>query len=230
MKCMMFCVYLTMLLIVGCKENSVNNPSSTFSDSVFTDIRDGKKYGLVKINTQVWMSDNLNAITYRNGDTIRYASTQQEWQDAAGKGEGAWCYYNFDPKNGVIYGKLYNWYCVKDSRGLAPTGYHVPSDAEWTVLTVFLGGEAIAGKKMKSISGWANGGNGDNSSGFNALPGGFCSNFGDFYYMAKEVYFWSSSEGNANSAWDRRLSSDKSLVFRNYYIKKAGFSVRCLKD
>ena len=219
-----------MIFVIGCSDNSTNNPDNTVSDTVFTDARDGKKYGIVKINSQVWMSENLNVSTYRNGDTIRHARTKEEWQDAASKGEGAWSYYNHDAKNGVIYGKLYNWYCVIDSRGLAPTGYHVPSDAEWTVLTDFLGGVELAGKKMKSTSGWANGGNGDNSSRFNSLPGGYCNGFGYFPNINELGYFWSSSENSAYNAWSRSLAYNDALVLRNYDIKDFGYSVRCLRD
>ena len=186
--------------------------------------------GDVKIGKQIWMTKNLDVSIFRNGDIIRHASTKQEWLDAAGRGEGAWCYYDHDPKNGAIYGKLYNWYAVKDSRGLAPKGYHIPNDAEWTVLAEFLGGEYVAGEKLKSTSGWANGGNGDNSSGFNGLPGGGCSGYGDFGDTTVYGYFWSSSEGNAGDAWYRSLFSYNTGVVRNFNGKNSGLSVRCLRD
>jgi len=220
-------------LFVGCKDTSstINLDDTTVNDSTFTDKRNWQKYGLVKINTQVWMSENLNTSTYRNGDPIRYASTEQEWQYAGRYGEGAWCYYEHDPKNGAIYGKLYNWYAVNDSRGLAPIGYHIPMDAEWTVLTDFLGGEAIAGFKMKSTSGWANGDNGDNRSGFNGLPGGYYK-LGFFYGIAETGFYWSSSEYNANDAWNRYLNSTpyNTKVDRSNFDKSCGMSVRCLRD
>ena len=184
----------------------------------------------VKIGTQIWTTKNLDVSTYRNGDTIRHARTPEEWQDAASKGEGAWCYYNNDPKNGEIYGKLYNWHAVKNSRILAPSGYHIPSDLEWSLLTEYLGGEEIAGFKMKSTSGWANGGNGDNSSLFNGLPGGYCYNNGNFYNMTENGYWWSSSESNTNLAWSRNLYKYNTKVGRFNDYKKYGFSVRCLRD
>ena len=221
-----------LFLFVGCKDTSstINPDDTTLNDSTFTDIRDEKKYGLVKINTQVWMSENLNASTYRNGDIIRHASTKQEWLDAAGRGEGAWCYYDHDPKNGAIYGKLYNWYAVKDSRGLAPKGYHIPNDAEWTILTDFLGGESVAGKKIKSTSGWDNGDNGDNRSGFNGLPGGDCDSSGYFYDRTEDGGFWSSSEYSTGDAWGRFLYGNYARVSRYYDNKNSGLSVRCLRD
>jgi hypothetical protein len=108
----------------------------------------------VNIGTQTWTTKNLDVATFRNGDAIPEAKTDEEWQAAGDNKRPAWCYYNNDPKNGTKYGKLYNWYAVKDARGLAPVGWHVPTDQEWTVLSTFLGGEDVAGKKMKSISGW----------------------------------------------------------------------------
>ena len=184
----------------------------------------------VKIGTQIWTTKNLDVSTYRNGDTILHARTPEEWRDAARKGEGAWHYYNHDPKNGEVYGKLYSWHAVKNSRGLAPSGYHIPRDVEWSLLTEYLGGEKIAGFKMKSTSGWANDGNGNNSSGFNGLPGGYCGNDGYFGGIAGFGYWWSSSENGTNDAWGRDLFNDNTEVSRNYYARGYGLSVRCLRD
>ena len=225
--------FFAMIFVIGCSDNSTNNPSNTVSDTVFTDARDGKKYGLIKIGTQIWMSKNLDVSTYRNGETIRHASTKQEWLDAADRSEGAWSYYDHDPKNGAIYGKLYNWFAVSDSRGLTPAGYHIPSDTEWTVLTDFLGGEAIAEFKMKSTSGWANGDNGDNSSGFNGLPGGYWYRYiyGSFYNITESGSFWSFSESDVGLDWSRNLGRDyRSDVSRSGNRLYYGLSVRCLRD
>jgi len=106
----------------------------------------------VTIGTQVWMTKNLDVATFRNGDPIPEAKTSDEWLEAGENEQPAWCYYDNDPANGEKYGKLYNWYAVNDSRGLAPDGYHIPSEAEWTILIIYLGGGWWeAGKKMKSI-------------------------------------------------------------------------------
>ncbi len=110
----------------------------------------------VTIGTQVWMTKNLDVATFRNGDQIPEAKTDEEWKQAGKNKQPAWCYYNNDPANVAKYGKLYNWYAVIDPRGLAPNGYHIPSDPEWTKLVEYLGGEEVAGKKMKSTTEWVN--------------------------------------------------------------------------
>ena len=108
----------------------------------------------INIGTQVWMAKNLDVCTFRNGDQILQARTNNEWIKAGENNQPAWCYYDNDSAKGTKFGKLYNWHTVNDPRGLAPIGYHIPMDAEWTVLINFLGGESQAGKKMKSLSGW----------------------------------------------------------------------------
>ena len=108
----------------------------------------------VTIGTQTWTTKNLNVATFRNGDAIPRAKTDKEWKAAGDNKQPAWCYYENKTTNGTKYGKLYNWFAVNDARGLAPTGYHIPTDEEWTVLSTFLGVEDAAGKKMKSTSGW----------------------------------------------------------------------------
>ena len=103
----------------------------------------------VTIGTQTWTTKNLDVATFRNGDAIPQAKTNEEWKAGRENKQPAWCYYDNDAKNGTKYGKLYNWYAVNDARGLAPAGWHIPTDEEWTVLSTFLGGGDVAGKKMK---------------------------------------------------------------------------------
>ena len=188
----------------------------------------------VTIGAQVWMTKNLDVATFRNGDPIPQAKTNEEWKKAGENQQPAWCYYDNDPANGAKYGKLYNWYAVNDSRGLAPVGYHIPSDAEWKILTDFLGGEKVAGTKMKSTDFWAdyegNSGNGANESGFSGLPGGYRNNDGTFGYIGKYGDWWSSTENDTSNAWLRALGSDTGDVDRDFINKQAGFSVRCLRD
>jgi uncharacterized protein (TIGR02145 family) len=183
----------------------------------------------VTIGTQVWMTKNLDVDRFRNGDPIPEAKTTEEWENAGENKQPAWCYYDNDPKNGEKYGKLYNWYAVSDSRGLAPEGWHVPSNDEWTVLTDNLG----SGYKIKDTYGWTSNGNetkSTNSSGFSGLPGGDRSYVGSFDFIGYHGYWWSSTEGNTNNAWSRTLNYRYGFVdgFTNH--KGNGFSVRCLRD
>ena len=184
----------------------------------------------VKIGNETWMSKNLNVDKFRNGDVIPEAKTAEEWEKAGEYKQPIWCYYNNDPANGEKYGKLYNWYAVNDPRGLAPKGWHVPSDAEWTQLTDYLGGENAAGTKMKSTSGWEEDGNGTNESGFSGLPGGSCASNGSFSLIGGIGFWRSSSESNTSFAWVRTLHYGSGSVLRYSTGKADGFSVRCLRD
>jgi len=184
----------------------------------------------VTIGTQTWTATNLDLATFRNGDAIPEAKTDEEWEAAGDNKQPAWCYYDNDPKNGTKYGKLYNWYAVNDARGLAPAGYHIPTDEEWTVLSTFLGGKDVAGKKMKSTSGWNDDGNGTNSSGFSGLPGGYRNSSGNFGSVGKFGSWWSASENFESNAWLRVLSYGSSSLSRYGYNKSNGFSVRCVRD
>ena len=184
----------------------------------------------VKIGNQLWMAKNLDVDMFRNGDPIPKARTKDEWENLGINKHPAWCYYQFDESNGKKYGKLYNWYAVNDSRGLAPLGYHIPNDAEWSELIEYLGGEKFAGYKMKSKTGWNGKGNGDNSSGFNGLPGGGCIYDGNFSSVGEDGYWWSSTEVDIFIAWFRNLFYEDSEVYRSAYDKNDGYSVRCLRD
>ncbi len=134
---------LFFILNVGCLFNLVYGQ--------VTDIN-GQTYKTVVIDTQTWMAENLNVSTFRNGDPIPQAKTDEEWKAAGENKQPAWCYYDNDTANGAKYGKLYNWFAVNDSRGLAPAGYHIPTDEEWTTLHYYLGNDI--GNKTKSTSGW----------------------------------------------------------------------------
>jgi uncharacterized protein (TIGR02145 family) len=182
--------------------------------------------GEVTIGNQVWTSKNLDVSKFKNGEEIPEAQTEGQWKAFSDANEAAWCYY----ENKTEYGKLYNWYAVNDPRGLAPAGYHIPTDAEWTTLTNYLGGEKIAGAKMKSNTGWENDGIGTNSSAFAGLPGGFRNSYGGFYGIGSSGYWWSSSEDYTSYAWFRYLNSSNGNVSSSNFNKQNGFSVRCLRD
>lgn len=193
-----------------------------------------KSYKEVRIGDQIWMAENLNVDKFRNGDPIPEAKTDEEWIKAGKKGKPAWCYYKKKVVNGYRYGKLYNWYAVNDPRGLAPVGWKIPSDEDWTKLTDFLGGESEAGRKMKFTDFWVNiddgSADGTNESGFSGLPGGNRCNYGTFYYNGYSGYWWSSTKTNTNNAWFRYLYFNDGIVGRVSYNKGFGFSVRCLSD
>ena len=184
----------------------------------------------VSIGTQVWMDKNLDVATFRNGDLIPQAKTVEEWKKAGETQQPAWCYYDNDPANGQKYGKLYNWYAVNDARGLAPQGYHIPTDAEWTTLTTYLGGKEVAGTKMKSSSGWNENGNGSNESGFNGLPGGSRNGGGLFLYFECSSGWWSSGRDYNGEAWGYGLDYDRSNVTNFFAGNGNGLFVRCLRD
>ena len=184
----------------------------------------------VTIGNQQWMRENLDVLTYRNGDIIPQVTDPTAW---AALTTGAWCYYNNDVANGAIYGKLYNWYAVNDPRGLAPTGWHVPSDAEWTTLETTLGGAAVAGGKMKTTgtTSWTTPNTGaTNESGFAGLPGGYRNYNGSFFSVGSSGYWWSSSENGTVDAWYRYLGYNVGGITRSNDYKLSGCSVRCLRD
>ena len=183
-----------------------------------------------KIGTQIWTVANLDVSTFKNGDAIPEAKTADEWVKAGDNGQPAWCYYDNDPINGKKYGKIYNWFAVRDPRGLAPDGWHVPNDKEWEILIDYLGGEKNSSEKMKTTKGWKGSDNGTNISGFSALPGGCRYFYGGFNNIGSNGYWWSSTEGKVSIAWDRGLTSNKGFVNGVDYDGRAGYSVRCIKD
>jgi uncharacterized protein (TIGR02145 family) len=210
---------------------------------------DARKTGLkeVKIGNQIWSAENLNTDQFANGASIPEAKSTKEWKMANEKHKAAWCNYENNPSNGNVYGKLYNFYAVADSRGLCPTGWHVPEDWEWNILVKIIDPNAdttcngcsqsqIAGGAMKEIglSHWRSRNIGaTNSSGFTGLPGGYRVyydgmidlDFGDF------GCWWSATQSSNNSVYYRLLSKANSDLARRYYnFEGLGFSVRCIKD
>jgi uncharacterized protein (TIGR02145 family) len=193
-----------------------------------TDI-DGNTYTSIIINGQEWMQQNLAVTKYRNGDPIPTGLSNTTWQNTT---NGAYAIYNNDAANNTLYGKLYNWYAVNDSRGLCPTGWHVPSDAEWTTLETNLGGSSVAGGKMKATTGWNSPNTGaTNESGFTGFPGGYRDTNGSYLFIGFIGHWWSSAENDSNNAWGRKLYYSNSTVLRiSLANKRDGFSVRCVRD
>ncbi len=191
---------------------------------------DGNCYKTVKIGKQEWLAENLNVSHFRNGDLIPEAKTKKEWENAGEEGKPVWCYYNNALKNGQKYSKLYNYYVVNDPRGLAPAGWHVPSDAEWTQLTDYLGGEDVAGSKMRSKNGRLKNGNGKDIIGFSGLPSGDRDHYGEFYDIGSHSYWWSTSLWENRIVWGRGLKYDIDKIARVGFDIDGGRSVRCIKD
>lgn len=184
----------------------------------------------IKIGTQTWSGKNLDVAYFRNGDPIPEAKTDAEWKKAGENKQPAWCYYNNDPANGKKYGKLYNWYAVDDKRGLAPAGWHIPSEKEWNILIDYLGGDLEAGGKLKALTDWESPNKGaTNSSGFTALPAGIRESK-SFSYQKLRTYFWISKCSLFNPIFI--------LLYHNEFVLGRGgtegfnyfYSVRCIKD
>ncbi len=184
--------------------------------------------GTVRIATQTWAAANLDVIKFRNGDSIPEAKTNEEWVKAGDSGKPAWCYYNNDPVTGKKYGKLYNWYAVNDPRGLAPAGWSIPTDEDWVALTYSLGGQTVAGTKLKTAAGWADGSNGTNESGFSGLPAGYRVENGKFLNIGSIGTWWSATESKSATAFDHYLVLSGSFS-RSSNPKQRGESVRCIR-
>lgn len=212
-------IFLNSFILVACSDNNEATSSPKVKDSIE-----------VKIGTQFWMTKNLNVDKFRNGDPIPQAKTDWQWKKFDERGLPAWCYYKNDSVNGVKYGKLYNWHAVKDPRGLAPKGFHIPKPEEWAKLCNYLGGEEISGLKMKSRYGWDKNGNGTNESGFNGLPGGFRDKNGRYNLLSINGYWWSASTNLKNQLLIRNLFSEYTNLGHGDFNAAEGFSVRCLRD
>jgi len=189
------------------------------------------------IGSQIWDTTNLNVVTYSDGTPIPQVTDPTQWRKLT---TGAWCYFNNDSAKGTTYGKLYNWFAVAGiyneasktditkRKKLAPTGYHIPSDSEWTILTDYLGGENAAASKIKEAGmlHWASYADGINTSGFNGLPGNCRYPDGTFYDIGMG-YWWTSSEENIPYYFCRILGA---YVAKNGFYQTYGLSVRCVKD
>jgi uncharacterized protein (TIGR02145 family) len=235
MKKIFLLLSITLLMLQSCSSGDSDNNTNTTSVS---DV-DGNVYQTVSICNKTWTKQNLNASKYSDGTPIPQVTDPTAWSNLT---TGAWCYDNNNSVNGTTYGKLYNWYGVAGihdtdpntpNKILAPIGWHVPSDIEWTTLTTFLGGESIAGGKMKSTSTlWQSPNSGaNNESGFTGLPGGLRYYLDGVYFdLGGAGNWWSSSEFNTTSGWFYHLISISSSTGRFDGPKTYGLSVRLVKD
>lgn len=201
--------------------------------SVVMDV-EGTSYSTVQIGTQCWMQTNLKTSSYRNGDPINTGLGNTAWGTAT---SGAYSFANNDPANISLYGKLYNQYAVLDPRGLCPTGWHVPSTADWSSLVTFLGGPSLAGGAMKSTrtlpipGGWLAPNSGaTNSSGFSALPGGMRTTGGGYSSPGIGGNWWHSSMSGSQGMYLYLDATTPTVVMSSFTSQANGFSVRCIQD
>jgi len=230
-----FLIILLAIFFLSCCDDPT---SSKETSGTVTDI-DGNVYQTIKIGTQWWMAENLKVTHYRNGEAIPYVTDDSIWFDLTA---GAYCNYNNNIDTAAIYGRLYNWFAVGDSRKIAPQGWHIPSDEEWQTLVDYLGGALVAGGKMKT-TGTIEEGDGlwhnpdfdhtdaTNESGFSALPSGIRGYTSDtFTFLGYSGIFWSSTEYGSDLAWLLTLNYGHSKVYYYSYSMQEGYSVRCVMD
>ncbi len=233
---------LTIVLISCSKEedNTLANPTNGKTTAEFNPYvtygtmkdQDGNVYKTVTIGTQTWMAENLRTTKYNDGTDVPLVTDNTAWVNLS---TGAYC--NYDNTNNIdtiaTYGRLYNWYAVNTGK-LAPKGWHVPTDAEWKTLVDYLGGEDVAGGKLKEVglTHWNSPNTAaTNEPGFTALPGGVRYFDGGFYYFGNNGFWWSATEYNTDYAWPLDMSYNYSYVNNDDNDdKEAGFSIRCLKD
>jgi uncharacterized protein (TIGR02145 family) len=190
---------------------------------------EGNVYNTVKIGTQWWMAENLKTTKYNDNTSIPLVTDNTMWYSLSSPG---YCWYNNNITHKNTYGALYNWYTANTDK-LCPTGWHVASDAEWTTLTNYLGGELDAGGKLKETGTvhWTSSNGGvTNETGFTALPGGYRIYGGEFYLIGDNGCWWSSTESSTSNAWSRLMEAGFWSVTRNGWVKRIGLSIRCVKD
>lgn len=198
---------------------------------------DGNKYATIKIGQQTWMAENLRTSRYSNGDTIPNCTESYKWRSLT---SGAWAHFNNNSSFNLLHGKLYNWYVVNDQRNICPTGWHVPSDEEWSILLNYLGGANTAGHKLKSrLNGaWAKeyqgqigaGNEPTNESGFSAIASGIRKDDGQFILMTYRASFWSTTQYNSTDAIHREIFWNGDGIGTYNDKKTYGYSFRCIKD
>ena len=218
-----FCLMLVVSYIaVGCRKDNESN-------STVRDI-DGNEYHIVKIGTQVWMGENLKTTKFNDGSSISLVSYNAEWENLNSDG---FCWYDNDSisyKN--AYGALYNWNAINTGK-LAPIGWHVASDEDWATLITYLGGDTVAGGKLKEkgTSHWAVPNIGaTNESGFTGIPGGYRQTDGKFFEIGQSLNLWSSTNATSDNDYFRGIGYNYKSITRGTYNKRCGFSVRCVMN
>ena len=225
---------LVVILSSGCTKE--NNDPATIQLNM-TD-RDGNTYKTIVIGTQTWMGENLKTTKLIDNTDIANVSVNASWIGLTTPG---YCWYKNDEANKAVYGALYNWYAVETGK-LCSAGWHVPTDADYDTLELYLGLPAAQvnlwgsrgtdqGVQMKSVTGWAADENGTNTSGFSALPGGYrYAADGSFYAVGSMTYWWSSTEDRLDTSWYRRLDGGSTDIYKAATSKAAGKYIRCIMD
>jgi len=209
--------------------NSTASPSRESRQDQVRDV-DGNVYRAVSIGKQVWLGENLRVKHFQNGEPIPNIMPKPQWRSLK---SAALCHLDNDSSNTVISGCLYNWYAAEDKRNICPKGWHVPSDEEWFQLTGFLGGEVVAGGKLKEQGTvhWSAPNTGaTNETGFSALPVGYRSNTGSYYWLDTYSFYWTSTSYSESFAFCRFLQNDSEELNRIENSNTFGFSVRCIKN
>jgi len=186
-----------------------------------------QSYKEIKIGRQVWMAENLNVSTFRNGDSITQLFSFEEWKIALQNHQPAWCFINSNSVNNILCGKWYNFYAVTDPRGLAPEGWHIPALSEWDVMVHELGGKLIDNKndvgiKLKSKDWWNK--KSTNDFGFSAVPCGACAG-PDRIFDNDKTAWWTTT-----GFYVIGVSDQSAIQFEKVFEKGIGISVRCIKD
>jgi len=205
---------------------------SNFAQNLQDSVTDADKnvYHTVVIGNEIWMVENLKTTHYNNGDPIPQISNPTQWSYQT---IGAYCDYKNEPDNAEVYGRIYNWFAVNDSRKICPSGFHVPTNAEWGTLIVNLGDSIKAVNSMKeagSLHWKGKNKSSTNSSGFTALPGGFRAFEGTFVLFGKGAYWWAADANKEKEAYYTFIFSGRETIGRASGDKEPGNSVRCLKD
>jgi uncharacterized protein (TIGR02145 family) len=219
--------YVVALVFLAIATSSCKKETPTPELTSVADI-DGNTYPVVKICGKFWMAENLKTTRYNDGAAIVTNLTNAQWGAATG---GAFAIYDADAANNATYGKLYNWFAASSGK-LAPTGWHVATEAEWNELVTCLEGSGVAGGKMKAVSTlWdaPNAGAG-NSSGFGGLPAGYRGTSGNYALKGRSAYFWGSDQRNTTQGEYLLLNADFASTAVNGATKQFGYSVRCVKD
>jgi uncharacterized protein (TIGR02145 family) len=226
MLCLLAFIGILLLLTYSCKKSAdtkIDPPANTVTDI------DGNVYHTIAIGTQVWLAENLKVTHFRNGDPIANVTDQAAWFDLTTQ---AYCNSDNDVNLWTTYGRLYNWYAVNDSRNIAPTGWHVPSDSAWSILAAFIGGGTYGYKLIETGTAHWLGPNSTatNATGFSGLPGGYRDSGGIFISIGGEADWWSATEESATSAWAKRIFNNSLGLGTLSTSKRNGYSVRCMKD